>query len=230
MKRRLPTLTFVLTLFLVSSCTKSEMAADAEVAVAPIPDPYTLEGERSFLDGYEPRNADGSVNVVVEIPTGTTEKWEVNKPEGQMKWEFREGKPRVVKYLGYPGNYGMIPKTLLPKDLGGDGDPLDVIVLGPAVPRGSVINAKLVGVLKLLDGGEQDDKLLAVMENTAFYQVNNLTDLHMNYPGVTSIIETWFDNYKGRGEMTPLGFRDVEEANVILDAAIQAFQESLSTH
>ena len=46
-------------------------------------------------------------------------------------------KPREVKYLGYPGNYGMIPRTLLPKELGGDGDPLDVIVLGPAVERGS---------------------------------------------------------------------------------------------
>ena len=230
MKRCLPILIFVLIVFLVTSCTKSEKVADAEVAADPIPDPYTLEGERSFLDGYEPRNTNGSVNVVVEIPTGTTEKWEVSKPEGQLRWEFREGKPRVVKYLGYPGNYGMIPKTLLPKDLGGDGDPLDVIVLGPAVPRGSVVHAKLVGVLKLLDDGEQDDKLLAVMENTAFYQVNNLTDLHKNYPGVTAIIETWFDNYKGPGEMIPLGFRDVEEANVILDAAIQAFEESLSTH
>ena len=38
------------------------------------------------------------------------------------KWEFRDGKPRVVAYLGYPGNYGMIPRTLLPKEHGGDGD------------------------------------------------------------------------------------------------------------
>ena len=100
MKRCLPILIFVLAVFLVTGCTKSGKVADAAVAAAPIPDPYTLEGERSFLDGYEPRNVDCSVNVVVEIPTGTTEEWEVSKPEGQLKWEFREGKPRVVKYLG----------------------------------------------------------------------------------------------------------------------------------
>lgn len=41
-----------------------------------------------------------------------------------MKWEFKKGKPRVVSYLGYPGNYGMIPKTLLSKESAGDGDPL----------------------------------------------------------------------------------------------------------
>ena len=59
-----------------------------------------------------------------------------------MIWEFKDGKPRIVKYLGYPGNYGMVPKTLLPENLGGDGDPLDVIVLGPQVERGSVIKCK----------------------------------------------------------------------------------------
>ena len=74
---------------------------------------------------------------MIEIPTGTTAKWEVVKPSGELRWEFDQGRPRVVRYLGYPGNYGMIPRTLLPKEEGGDGDPLDVVVLGPAVPRGS---------------------------------------------------------------------------------------------
>jgi len=55
----------------------------------------------------------------------------VKKPDGIMKWAFEDGKPRVIKYLAYPGNYGMIPRTLLPKELGGDGDPLDIIMLGP---------------------------------------------------------------------------------------------------
>jgi len=60
----------------------------------------------------------------------------------------------------------MIPQTLLSKENGGDGDPLDVIILGPSISRGSVVKAHLIGVLKLLDGGEQDDKLIAIIDNS----------------------------------------------------------------
>ena len=102
-------------------------------------DTYTLRGQKNFLTDFVPVNPDGTINVVVEIPTGTTAKWEVTKPSGDIKWEFKSGAPRVVKYLGYPGNYGMVPQTLLPHALGGDGDPLDVIVLAPTVPRGTPV-------------------------------------------------------------------------------------------
>ena len=85
-------------------------------------DEYTIIGPKNFLSDYSPKNSDGTINVVVEIPTGTIAKWEVTKPEGKLEWEFKEGKPRIVKYLGYPGNYGMIPRSILPKELGGDGD------------------------------------------------------------------------------------------------------------
>ena len=81
-------------------------------------DRYTIRGNNSYLTGYVPVNQSGDINVVVEIPTGSTEKWEVTKPDGELKWEFKDGKPRIVKYLGYPGNYGMIPQTLLPEDRG----------------------------------------------------------------------------------------------------------------
>lgn len=210
--------------FLVSfSCMVFSQDAVINAAGLSSPDAYTLMGERSFLSDYPPLNKDGSVNVVVEIPTGTTAKWEVSKPEGQLKWEIRKGKPRVVNYLGYPGNYGMIPRTLLPKDLGGDGDPLDVIVLGPSVARGSVISAKIIGVLRLLDRGEQDDKLIAVMAGTPMYGVNSMTELDQAYVGVSTIIESWFSNYKGPGKMQAKGFAESGEAMDLLDAAIKAF-------
>ena len=85
-------------------------------------DAYTLVGPHSFLDGYPSRSPQDGVNVVVEIPAGTNAKWEVDKTDGALRWEFRDGKPRVVDFLGYPGNYGMIPRTLLPKEEGGDGE------------------------------------------------------------------------------------------------------------
>ena len=68
----------------------------------------------------------------------------------------------------------MISRTLLPKELGGDGDPLDVLVLGRALPRGSVVETKVLGVLKLLDRGEQDDKILAVPKESLLHEVTSL--------------------------------------------------------
>lgn len=186
-------------------------------------DPYSLVGDENFLTGYEPLFSDGDINVVIEIPTGTNQKWEVEKETGNMVWEIEDGIPRVVKYLGYPGNYGMVPRTLLPKSHGGDGDPLDVIVLGSQVVRGSVLKCKLIGVLKLLDGGEQDDKLIAIHSESAMNEVNSLEELNTNFTGVTKIIELWFTNYKGEGVMESIGFGDKEEAEAILNTAIDAF-------
>jgi len=107
-------------------------------------DQYTIKGSRNFYNGYEPGDSKGNVNVVVEILKGTTGKWEVSTKDGSIKWEFKKGKPREVTYLGgYPANYGSIPKTLLPKQYGGDGDPIDIVVFGETIPRGSVIKVKL---------------------------------------------------------------------------------------
>lgn len=201
----------------------SALAMDLGPGVRMI-DEYTIAGEKSFLDGYEPVNADGTINAVIEIPTGTNAKWEVVKPEGVMKWEFKNDKPRVVKFLGYVGNYGMIPKSILPKDQGGDGDPLDVIVLGEAVPRGSVVKVKLLGVLKLLDGGERDDKLVAALDGSPLAKANSIEELDKEFPGVTDIVKIWFSSYKGPGKMESKGFAGKDEAMKILDAAVKAYK------
>jgi inorganic pyrophosphatase len=188
------------------------------------PDRYTLIGPRNFLTGYAARNEDGTTNAVIEIPTGTNAKWEVVKGDGVLRWEFENRKPRVVQYLGYPGNYGMIPRTLLPEELGGDGDPLDVVVLGPPVPRGDVVRVRIIGVLELLDGGEQDDKLLAVTSGTPFAEVRDLAQLEESFPGVVSILSTWFANYKGPGQIEVRGSKGAAKAQEILDKAEAAFE------
>ncbi len=204
-----------LALLCVASC--SLPGGDAEA--------YTIDGTHHFIDGYAADLPDGRVRVVVEIPTGTNAKWEVDKATGDLRWEFRDGKPRVVQFLGYPGNYGMIPRTLLAAEDGGDGDPLDVLVLGPPVRRGEVIAARLVAVLQLLDGGEQDDKLIAVRDETPFADVRDLDDLRSCFPGVTEQVEGWFIHYKGAGEMESCGFRDVAQARSVLAAAKSAYEK-----
>lgn len=188
-------------------------------------DPYTIVGEKNFLTDIEPLTPDGELNAVVEIPAGTTAKWEVTRPDGMLRWEFKNEKPRVVKYLGYPGNYCTVPRTLLPKEFGGDGDPLDLLVLGPAVPRGSLVKTKLIGVLRMLDEGEQDDKLIAVLAGSPLYEAKSIKELDDMFPGVTTIVETWFVHYKGSDEIESRGYGDVDEARTILDASIMAFQE-----
>jgi len=211
-------------LLLSVACQTTTRSADELQA----PDAYTLIANRHLVNGIEARANDGTINVVIEIPAGTTAKWEVSKADGSLRWEFKKGKPRIVKYLPYPGNYGMVPRTILPKELGGDGDPLDVLVLGPAVGRGSVVRARVVGVLKLLDGGEQDDKLVAVLEGTAMADVADMVELEAKFHGVSTIIETWFSNYKGPGEMESLGFAGPDVAQSILNSAIAAYDTALA--
>jgi len=189
----------------------------------------TEQEKTNYLKDYPATNTDGTINAVIEIPAGTVEKWELNKADGKIELEHIDNAPRLINYLGYPGNYGMIPRTLLSKELGGDGDPLDIIVLGPPEERGSIIECKLIGILYLMDNGEQDDKLIAVSPNTSLYKVEDMGDLETKFSGITEILEIWFTNYKGSGQMTSKGFGNKESARKVLTAAINQYKRSAAT-
>lgn len=192
-------------------------------------DNYTLRSQRHLVHDISPIAENGLVRVVVEIPAGTNAKWEVDKTDGHLKWEFQDGKPRVVSFLPYPGNYGMVPRTRLPKELGGDDDPLDVLILGPAVPRGSVVNAKLIGVLRMLDRGERDDKLLAVLPGSPLADANDIGDLKQRYPGALRAIEIWFASYKGPGKIEVEAAQAAGAAKSVLETAMKHYQRESST-
>jgi inorganic pyrophosphatase len=187
-------------------------------------DQYTLVGPEDFLKSIQPINSDGTINVLIEIPAGTTAKWELDKKDGLIKWKFKNGKPRHLKYIGYPGNYGMIPQTLQPIALGGDGEALDALVLGASVPRGSVVKVKLIGLMKFLDGAEKDHKLLAVLSDTPFFEINSILELDQKFEGTSKIIEIWFTNYKGSDKDEFKGFDSVNEAKRVLNMAIKAYK------
>lgn len=166
----------------------------------------------------------GSINVVVEIPAGTIDKWEINKLSGVLEWErINPDSLRQVKYLPYPANYGFIPRTWLPALDGGDDDPLDVILLGASVQRGSVIESRVLGVIRILDRGEQDDKLIAVATDGPFWDVHTLEDLRTQYPGTVEILTTWLANYKGQGFVVIESVENELVAREILNAAIKWF-------
>lgn len=192
-------------------------------------DPFTLEGDEDLTALAPMSGAGDTITAIVEIPAGTSAKWEIDPEDPQsLYWEYEEGAPRIVQYLGYPGNYGSIPGTALPEDLGGDGDPLDVIVLGQAAPRGARLDIRLIGVLKMTDEGQQDDKLLGVMtENTPFAEVESLAALDESFPGASEIVATWFTNYKGPdGGMENQGYADAEEARAIFDQAVRNYESA----
>ena len=155
---------------------------------------------------------------LIEIPAGTTAKWEVNHKTGNMEWDFRDGKPRKVQFLGYPGNYGFIPQTILDKNEGGDGDPLDIIVLGTSVKRASVQEIKILGAIKLLDEGEHDDKIIAVVKDGPFANINSVSEMMIQFPGSIQIVRYWFEGYD-QGSMQFIGYMQSGEAKKLIEKA-----------
>ena len=120
----------------------------------------------------------------------------------------------------------MIPRTLEDPALGGDGDPLDAIVLGEALGRGDVLAVRLIGVMRMIDTGERDDKLIAVVPGTPLAAAGDIAELDRMFPGVTSILRTWFTNYKGPGRVEIEGIEDATAAQQILEGAAAAFERN----
>lgn len=185
------------------------------------PTAYRILGDRSFLTGYDPINSDGTVNVVVEIPAGTTARWEVTA-SGMLEWERDGALPRYVDYLAYPGNYGMVPRTW--RSAPRDGEPLDVLILGTTIERGRVARTRIVGVLELVEDGLRDDKLIGVNDGTAFADVHDIDELERLFPGVRTIVETWFTNHLGPGRVARAGWGNAERAMALLEASLRDFE------
>jgi len=210
-------------LFLMTAQAGPQSQCDAIAKGLKVEDELHLTSPVHLLKDPSPEVKGGGVQVVIEIPAGSLLKWEVDKKTGGLKWDEEKGKPRVIRYLPYPGNYGMIPQSLYAKSIGGDGDPLDVLVLGPSVPRGTLLKAKVIGVLKLLDRREKDDKLIAVSEDSAFAQIKEISELKKKFPGILEIVETWFSHYKGKGLTVSKGYRGSKVATQILKRSIKAY-------
>ena len=131
------------------------------------------------------RRPSASVDVFVEIPKGSRAKYELDKTTGRIRLD------RVLfASVHYPADYGFITDTL-----GGDGDPLDalVVVEEPTFP-GCIVPARPIGTLLMRDEKGQDEKILAVpVGDPRFDQVQALADLA---PHWLKEIETFFATYK----------------------------------
>ena len=125
------------------------------------------------------------VECIIEIPMGTKNKYEVNKETGRITLD------RVLySALTYPGEYGFIEDTLSE-----DGDPLDILVISsyPTFP-GCVVGARILGYLTVIDNGENDEKVLAVVDkDPRFDGINSINDLKEQQKAE---IKDFFESYK----------------------------------
>jgi inorganic pyrophosphatase len=157
-------------------------------------------------------STDNVINAVIEISAGSTEKWEIDNFSGKIRRDFEKESPRVIKFLPYPGNYGLIPQTFQDKSLGGDGDALDIIVLSNRIPKGSIVPVRVMGSMRLLDDGETDDKYIAVLENSKIFQdVKNISEMMIKFPGSIQIVRLWFEGYK-KNKIQFVGYHDRDAA------------------
>lgn len=140
---------------------------------------------------------DGFYYMVVEIPAGTNKKYEFNSESMTFEIDQRDGQDRIISFLPYVGNYGFIPSTLSDSTKGGDGDPLDMILLGESIAQGTLIETIPIATVKLLDNKEEDFKIISVPadENLNVLGVKTYEELQLNHPGVIQIIEIWLKNY-----------------------------------
>ncbi|MEI6408210.1 MAG: inorganic diphosphatase [Bacteroidota bacterium] len=156
----------------------------------------------------------GYINAVVEIPAGTNHKYEYNKQLLQFQQDTRNGAPRMVEFLPYPVNYGFVPSTRMDKDRGGDGDPLDMLVIAEHIPTGTVLEVRPIGLLMLKDLGELDHKVLAIPLDPAkrIIRATNWVEFQQDYSAIRHILELFFLYYDGLGTMTLMGWGDEKAA------------------
>ena len=124
------------------------------------------------------------VNAIIEIARGSKAKYEVDKQTGLLRLD------RVLhSAFYYPINYGFIPQTYA-----GDGDPLDILVLSQIdFEPLSIVTAKVIGVMRMIDKGE-DDKIIAVCANDI--SVSHINTLEELPPHLMSEIKHFFEQYK----------------------------------
>jgi inorganic pyrophosphatase len=161
---------------------------------------------------------DGLVNVVVEIPTGSSHKIEWNRELAVFQLDRVE--PRI---FAKPTNYGFIPQTL-----DEDGDELDALIItDEPLATGVLLEAKIIGVLKFEDDGEIDDKVIVVPadDRNTGNAINSLEDLPKQ---LLAQIEHHFTHYKDLkkpGSTVVKGFGDIAEAKEIIRESIERWNK-----
>lgn len=125
------------------------------------------------------------VTGIIEIPKGSKGKYELDKKTGMLLLD------RVLfSAVHYPANYGFIPQTYCD-----DHDPLDILIISQIdIPSLTLVKAKVIGVMRMVDGGEADDKIIAVAADDQ--SVNYINEMHELPPHLMKEVRRFFEDYK----------------------------------
>ncbi|MBX2846073.1 MAG: inorganic diphosphatase [Saprospiraceae bacterium] len=155
------------------------------------------------------------VNGIVEIPKASRAKYELDKDSGLLMMD------RVLfSSVYYPANYGFIPQTYCD-----DKDPLDILVLSQVtvVPM-CIVSAKVIGAMRMIDGGEMDDKIIAVAENDmSVNHFNDITELPKHF---FRELRSFFEDYKKleHKKVEVENFQDAATAREIVKQAVEDYK------
>ena len=177
-------------------------------------------GVRHPFHAAQAKDAPESAVLAVEIPAGSMTKYEINE-EGLVFVDRFQSMP-----VAYPANYGSMPRTLA-----GDGDPLDALVLTrEALHPGVLIRFRPVGVLRMEDDGEADQKIIGVPTDKVDPTYAGIRDLNDLPQAERDRIEAFFRVYKdlpkGRNPVRLSGYGDAAEAKALIRDAMQRFERT----
>ncbi|MBV9387653.1 MAG: inorganic diphosphatase [Chroococcidiopsidaceae cyanobacterium CP_BM_ER_R8_30] len=158
----------------------------------------------------------GLINVLIEIPAGSKNKYEYDKELQAFALD------RVLySSVQYPYDYGFVPNTLAE-----DGDPLDGMVMidQPTFP-GCIIAARPIGMLEMIDGGDRDEKILCVPDKDPRY--NKIMSLQDVAPHRLNEIAEFFRTYKNlEKKITEIrGWQDVDRVMPLVEECVRAGSE-----
>ncbi|HYD03476.1 MAG TPA: inorganic diphosphatase [Alphaproteobacteria bacterium] len=159
------------------------------------------------------------IDIIIEIPKGSSVKYEIDKDTGLLRLD------RVLySAVHYPGDYGFMPQTLWD-----DGDPLDVIVISshPVYPM-TIASVRPIGVIHMEDGGEGDDKIIAVYHDDPKYK--DYKDLNDASSHVIDEITHFFETYKllQKKSVKILSTEGAEAAKEAVLKAIKLYKDKYS--
>ncbi|MEQ9427065.1 MAG: inorganic diphosphatase [Cyclobacteriaceae bacterium] len=159
------------------------------------------------------------VNGIIEIPTATRAKYELDKDSGLLKLD------RVLySSIYYPANYGFIPQTYCD-----DNDPLDILILSQIVIQPlCIVPAKVIGAMRMLDGGESDDKIIAVAANDM--SVNHYYDISQLPNHFLKELRNFFEDYKKleNKSVSVEDFQDSSTARDIVEKSIDDYKAMIA--
>jgi len=157
------------------------------------------------------------VNAVIEIPQGSRAKYEIDKESGLLKLD------RIIySSFYYPCNYGFIPQTY-----GDDKDPLDILVItSQPVQAMCLMEAKVIGVMQMIDSGDADDKIIAVAANDpSVRHYNNIEEIPQHF---FDELRHFFEEYKKLENKSVIvnEFGDKATALASIEDAIKLYNEN----